>query len=102
MTESKSIPLLSLARNKNRDIKGGRLASGLAQKIAKTEDNLIVLDPSSKSPAAFKGARQVIGRPSSGLYQTIFEASFDALTVKLENINTRSLIQLAAEGMPII
>ena len=68
MTESKRIPLLLLARNKNKDIKGGRLASELAREIAKTEDNLIVLDPSDKRPAAFKGARQVIGRPSSEQY----------------------------------
>ena len=68
MTESKRIPLLSLARNKNKDIKGGRLASELAQEIAKTEVNLIVLDPSDKHPAAFKGARQVTGRPSSEQY----------------------------------
>jgi len=72
MTESKRIPLLSLARNKNRDIKGGRLASELAQQMAKTEDNLIVLDPSDKRPAAFKGARQVIGRPSSEQYIRLF------------------------------
>ena len=72
MTESKSIPLLSLARNKNRDIKGGRLASELAQQMAKTEDNLIVLDPSDKRPAAFKGARQVIGRPSSEKHIRLF------------------------------
>lgn len=72
MTESKSIPLLSLARNKNRDIKGGRLASELAQQMAKTEDNLIVLNPSDKRPAAFKGARQVIGRPSSEKHIRLF------------------------------
>ena len=72
MTESKSIPLLSLARNKNRDIKGGRLASELAQQMAKTEDNLIVLDPSDKRPAAFKEARQVTGRPSSEQYIRLF------------------------------
>ena len=72
MTESKSIPLLSSARNKNRDIKGGRLASELAQQMAKTEDNLIVLDPSDKRPAAFKGARQVIGRPSSEKHIRLF------------------------------
>ena len=72
MTESKSIPLLSLARNKNRNIKGERLASELAQQMAKTEDNLIVLDPSDKRPAAFKGARQVIGRPSSEKHIRLF------------------------------
>ena len=72
MTESKRIPLLSLARNKNRDIKGGRLASELAQQMAKTEDNLIVLDPSDERPAAFKGARQVIGRPSSEKHIRLF------------------------------
>ena len=72
MTESKSIPLLSSARNKNRDIKGGRLASELAQQMAKTEDNLIVLDPSDKRPAAFKGAREVIGRPSSEKHIRLF------------------------------
>ena len=72
MTESKSIPLLSLARNKNRDIKGGRLASELAQEIAKTKDNLISLDPSDKRPAEFKGARQVIGKPSCEQYIRLF------------------------------
>ena len=81
---------------------GGQLAGLLAQEIAKTEDDLIVLDPTDKCPAALMGARQVIGSPSSEQDIRLFAKHVDVLTVELENINTRALIQLAAEGISII
>jgi len=81
---------------------GGQLAGLLAQEIIRTDDTLVVLDPSDNCPASFMGAHQIKGSPLSEKDIRRIAKEVDILTVEIENVNTDILKIIESEGLTIL